>query len=93
MIRYDPDLQEILAFGTDCELALSIAFESAFPFAVHLLCDMHMEDTIISKLKDLGIRGLEAKQYMADILGDNPTHRRQVWFPVRASIFATACCA
>ena len=70
MIRYDPDLQGILAFGTDGELALSKAFESAFPFAVHLLCDMHMEDTIISKLKDLGIRGLEAKQYMADIFGD-----------------------
>ena len=74
MIRYDPDLQGILAFGTDGELALSKAFESAFPFAVHLLCDMHMEDTIASKLKDLGIRGLEAKQYMADIFGPtNPS--------------------
>lgn len=69
MIRYDTDLQGILAFGTDGELALSKAFESAFPFAVHLLCDMHMEDAITSKLKDLGIRGLEAKQYMANIFG------------------------
>lgn len=69
MIRYDPDLRGILAFGTDGELALSKAFESAFPFAVHLLCDMHMEDTITSKLKDLGIRGLEAKQYKVDIFG------------------------
>ena len=75
MIRYDPDLQGILAFGTDGELALSKAFESAFPFAVHLLCDMHMEDTITSKMKDLGIRGLEAKQFMADIFGSksNPS--------------------
>ena len=69
MIRYDPDVQGILAFGTDVELALSKAFESAFPFAVHLLCDMHMEDTIASKLKDLEICGMEAKQYMADIFG------------------------
>ena len=75
MIRYDPDLQGILAFGTDGELALSKAFESAFPFAVHLLCDMLMEDTITSKMKDLGIRGLEAKQFMADIFGSksNPS--------------------
>ena len=51
MIQYDPDLQGMLAFGTDGELALSKVFESAFPFAVHLLCDMHMEDTITSKLK------------------------------------------
>ena len=75
MIRYDPDLQGMLVIGTDGELALSKVFESAFPFAVHILCDMHMEDTITSKLKDLGIRGLEAKQYMADIFGStsNPS--------------------
>ena len=74
MIRYDPDLQGTLAFGTDSELALPKAFESAFPFAVHLLCNMYMEDTIASKLKDLGIRGLEAKQRMADIFGPtNPS--------------------
>ena len=69
MIRYDPALQGILAFGTDGELALSNAFESAFPFAQHLLCDMHMEDNISSKLTELGIRGIEAKQFMADIFG------------------------
>ena len=71
MIRYDPELQGVLSFGTDGELAFSKAFESAFPFAVHLLCDMHMEDTITSKLKDLGIRGSEAKQYKHDIFGNS----------------------
>ena len=71
MIHYDPELQGVLAFETDGELALSKAFESAFPFAVHLLCDMHMEDTITSKLKDLGIRGSEAKKYKQDIFGNS----------------------
>ena len=71
MIRYDPELQGVLAFGADGELALSKAFESAFPFAVHLICDMHMEDTITSKLKDLGIRGSEAKKYKQDIFGNS----------------------
>ena len=69
MIRYDPALQGILAFGTDGELTLSKAFESAFPFAQHLLCDMHMEDNINSKLTELGIRGTEAKKFMGDIFG------------------------
>jgi len=71
MIRHEPDLLGVLAFGTDGEIALYQALESAFPFATHLLCDMHMQDTMSSKLKDLGIRGLESKQYMADIFGDS----------------------
>jgi len=32
---------------------------------------MHMRDSIAMKLKDLGVRGLEAKQYMSDIFGDS----------------------
>ena len=75
MIRYYPELQGVLSFGTDVELALSKAFESAFPFAVHLLCDMHMEDTITSKLKELEIRGSEAKRYKHSIFwnSSNPS--------------------
>jgi hypothetical protein len=45
-------------------------FQSAFPFAIHLLYDMHMEDTIASKLKDLAIQGTAAMEYMADIFGN-----------------------
>ena len=36
----------------------SSAIRSAFPFAVHLLCDMHMKDGASAKLTELGIHGV-----------------------------------
>ena len=70
MIRYEPDLRGILAFGTDEEVPLYSAFKSALPFAIHLLCDMHTKDSISSKLSEQGIRGPLARQYMTEIFGN-----------------------
>ena len=70
MIRYEPDLRRILAFGTGKEVPLYSAFKSALPFAVHLLCDMHMKDSISLKLSELDIRGPLARQYMTEIFGN-----------------------
>jgi len=45
------------------------AFGNVFPFAIHLLCDIHMEDNVMRKLTDLGIPKTLAKEYRKEIFG------------------------
>ena len=57
--------------GTDGEKALSEGFGRPLPFAMHLMCDIHVKDNIDSKLSELGIRAPVAEEYRADIFGKN----------------------
>ena len=71
MIRDNPSLGNILVFGTDGEVNLTSAFSACFPFADHLLCDIHMKDNIISKLASLNIKGAVRQLFIDDIFGKN----------------------
>ena len=55
----------------DEEKNLYTAFGNVFPFAVHLLCDIHMEDNIMRKLADLGIQKSLAHEFKKEIFGRN----------------------
>ena len=65
-----PELKHLKVFGTDGDVKLSMSMESTFPDSRHLLCDIHMEDNIARKLKQLGISGKTGKQIMIDIFGN-----------------------
>ena len=64
-----PEMKNLRAFGTDGDQNLSDAFEVCFTAARHLLCDIHMQDNIERKLKDLGITKDKAREYIGDIFG------------------------
>ena len=65
----ETDLRDVLAFGTDDELALVNGFKNNFERSVHLLCELHLKKNIETKLKDLGIAGEVKCEFMADIFG------------------------
>ncbi|XP_062611131.1 uncharacterized protein LOC134272979 isoform X2 [Saccostrea cucullata] len=69
MIKYNPNLQGLLVYGSDGEKNLSDAFDSCFTNSKHLLCDIHMKDNIKKKLTDLSIKAEEATEYIQDIFG------------------------
>lgn len=71
MVKLHAPTQNVLVYGTDGEKALSEGFGRPLPFALHLICDIHMKDNIDSKLKELGIRAPVAEEYRADIFGKN----------------------
>ena len=71
LIRLNPKLKHILCYGTDEERNLYKAFGDVFPFAVHLLCDIHMEDNVMRKLTDLGVSKTLANDYRKEIFGKN----------------------
>ena len=70
-MQLNPKLKIILCYGTDEEKKLYKAFGTVFPFAIHLLCDIHMEDNIMRKLTDLGIQKSLANDYKKEIFGNN----------------------
>ena len=69
MVRWHPPCSAVLALGTDGELNTVNALLRVFSRAVHLRCDLHMKDNILSKLTSLGISSAVSKEYMADIFG------------------------
>ena len=70
MVKYRPNLNRILVYGSDGEKNICDAFDACFPLSTHLLCDIHMKDNIIQKLSDLGIRGGVSKTFTRDIFGN-----------------------
>ncbi|KAK3735225.1 hypothetical protein QZH41_000224 [Actinostola sp. cb2023] len=60
MVKLNANIQNVLVYGTDGEKALAEGFGRPLPFALHLLCDIHMKDNIISKLSELSISGKAA---------------------------------
>ena len=67
LVRLNPKLKHILCYATDEEMNLYKAFGDVFPFAIHLLCDIHMEDNVMPKLTDLGIPKTRANEYTKEI--------------------------
>ena len=48
----ETDLRDVLAFGTDDELALVNGFKNNFESSMHLLCELHLKKNIETKLKE-----------------------------------------
>ncbi|XP_062568607.1 uncharacterized protein LOC134230774 [Saccostrea cucullata] len=69
ILQICPEMKNLKAFGTDGDKNLSDAFEVCFTSSKHLLCDIHMQDNIERKLKDLGITKSKAREYIDDIFG------------------------
>lgn len=69
LVRMNFKLKHILCYGTDDERNLYKAFGDVFPFAVHLLCDIHMADNVMRKLPDLGMSKTVANEYRTEIFG------------------------
>ena len=64
-----PEISNILAFGTDDEQALTNAFNKNFERAIHLLCEIHLKKNVERKLIDLGITAGIKDEIQADIFG------------------------
>ena len=65
-----PSLDRLLAFGTDGETALALAFSKQFQHAIHLRCFRHMKQNIQRKLSvDLGLPQEQTVKIMRDIFG------------------------
>ena len=77
MVKLHAPTQNVLVYGTDGEKALSEGFGRPLPFALHLMCDIHMKDNIDSKLTELGIRAPVAEECRADIFGKNVGSNRR----------------
>ena len=69
LIGLAPHLDSILAFGTDGEEALVLAFKKQLKFAVHLRCFRHMKQNILRKLKEMAFSQSETSEVMLCIFG------------------------
>ena len=69
LIRLNPRLTNLRAFGTDGEPELIKAFSVAFPKAVHLRCVNHLRQNFKDKLHALNIPKDLWKELLADIFG------------------------
>jgi len=77
MVKLHPSTQNVLLYVTDGEKALAEGFGRPLPFALNLMCDLHMKDNISSKLSELGISSTLADLYRDDIFGKNIGSSRQ----------------
>ena len=64
-----PDIEDLIAVGTDGEEALSSAFLSVFPSSIHLLCSLHKMDNITRKLREFKVNDWVVKDVLGDIFG------------------------
>jgi hypothetical protein len=65
-----PSLDKMLAFGTDGEEALAMAFEKQFKFAIHLRCFRHLKQNIHRKLTiDMGATEQQTSEILSHIFG------------------------
>ena len=48
---------------------MSEGFGRPLPYTQHLLCDLHMKEYIMSKMKELGKRGKPSEVILSDIFG------------------------
>ena len=69
LIRLNPQLSKLRAFGTDGEFQLIRAFSVTFPKAVHLRCMNHIRQNVKDKLRALGIPQTAWKEFLADVFG------------------------
>jgi hypothetical protein len=69
MIKHNPLLSGVLVTGSEGEKPLKDALNIVFSSAVHLLCDIHIEDNVRAKLSNLNMPKDGINQYMTDIFG------------------------
>lgn len=69
LIRLNPNLIDLKAFGTDGEPELIKAFNVCFPTAVHLRCTLHLRQNVKDKLRNLGVPQSVAREFVDDIFG------------------------
>ena len=67
LIRLNPQVAKLKAFGTDGEPELIKAFSVAFPGAIHLRCVNHMRQNVKDKLHALNIPKEIWKEFLDDI--------------------------
>ena len=64
-----PDLQGIVACGTDGEKALIDGFKRNLRFALFLRCFIHFKDNVKKEMTDRGISSEAKIQYLTEIFG------------------------
>ena len=64
-----PDLEGIIACGTDGEKALISGFKRNFRFALFLRCFIHFKDNVKRELQERGLSNNAKKMFMAEIFG------------------------
>ena len=69
LLKFEPLLSNIVAFGTDGEQAIVKALKAIFPTTVHLRCFVHMKENIRRKLSDLLLPESARQVILADIFG------------------------
>ena len=69
IVSLDDELSNILAIGSDRDVALRKGFSSCFPIATQLCCKGHLEQDIRRKMRDLGISQFHEKLFLQDIFG------------------------
>ena len=69
LIRLNPKLVNVKAFGTDGEPELIKAFSVCFPNAAHLRCMNHMRQNVKDKLRNLRIPQGVMRDFLDDIFG------------------------
>lgn len=67
MVRLEPKLAKIKAYGTDGKKCVYEALRSCFGEGIHLLCWIHVKDNIKKKLSELGCKN--KSEYIREIFG------------------------
>ena len=76
IITAKPELEGILAIGTDGEKALIDGFKRNFRYAVFLRCFIHFKDNIKRELSSRGFSSEIRKLFMAEIFGTQDGARK-----------------
>ena len=69
MLRLEPKVKKIIVFGSDADKNVYQPFEEMFPSAHHLLCDLHMNENIRTKLTKTNLNTLQVDVVMKNIFG------------------------
>ena len=87
----EPELANLMAFGTDDEKALENAFNSNFERAIHLLCELHLKKTVERKLLELGVTGMLKQDFLADVFGRRNGDVRFLYEVVKGEMAKCTC--
>ena len=86
LLKFEPRLRDLKAYGTDGEAALTAALESCFPAAISLRCFIHKKNNIEEHLK--GWSSAVKRAIIRDIFGSQVG---ETFNRLYAKIAARAC--
>ena len=69
LVSLNADLSNVVAIGSDRDVALRKGFSSSFPIATMVYCKGHVEQDIRRKLRDLGVDQACERIFIDDIFG------------------------